>query len=179
MWTMVQHFLHILDLILIMHQLRVLMHPRDLLRRSQINLKNSDCLTLTVGMRLNRGLPRINTIMNPTYLGFHLLNLKNMLIRVDIKPGPDMCRLPQRSICPLHPDTGLQCPLGLSPLGLSLTKTNLNMIQTPPPYYREVALADVPSQYAEEVDTFRSILCLPDPRESMPKSSTSVMGSRR
>ena len=24
-----------------------------------------------------------------------------------------------------------------------------------PPYYREVALADVPSQYAEEVDTFR------------------------
>ena len=45
-----------------------------------------------------------------------------------------------------------------------------------PPYYREVALSDVPSQYAEEVDTFRCILSLPDPRESMPKSSTSVMG---
>ena len=45
-----------------------------------------------------------------------------------------------------------------------------------PPYYREVALADVPSQYAEEVDTFRRILSLPDPRESMPMSSTSVMG---
>ena len=45
-----------------------------------------------------------------------------------------------------------------------------------PPYYREVALSDVPSQYAEEVDTFRRILSLPDPRESMPKSSTSVMG---
>ena len=45
-----------------------------------------------------------------------------------------------------------------------------------PPYYREVALSDVPSQYAEEVDTFRHILSLPDPRESMPKSSTSVMG---
>ena len=45
-----------------------------------------------------------------------------------------------------------------------------------PPYYREVALADIPSQYAEEVDTFRSILSLPDPRESMPRSSTSVMG---
>ena len=42
--------------------------------------------------------------------------------------------------------------------------------------YREVALADIPSQYAEEVDTFRCILSLPDPRESMPKSSTSVMG---
>ena len=45
-----------------------------------------------------------------------------------------------------------------------------------PPYYREVALSDVPSQYAEEVDTFRRILALPDPRESMPRSSTSVMG---
>ena len=45
-----------------------------------------------------------------------------------------------------------------------------------PPYYREVALADVPSQYAEEVDTFRRILSLPDPREPMPRSSTSVMG---
>ena len=45
-----------------------------------------------------------------------------------------------------------------------------------PPYYREVALSDVPSQYAEEVDTFRCILALPDPRESMPRSSTSVMG---
>ena len=45
-----------------------------------------------------------------------------------------------------------------------------------PPYYREVALADIPSQYAEEVDTFRRILSLPDPRESFPRSSTSVMG---
>ena len=45
-----------------------------------------------------------------------------------------------------------------------------------PPYYREVALSDMPSQYAEEVDTFRRILSLPDPRESMPRSSTSVLG---
>ena len=37
-----------------------------------------------------------------------------------------------------------------------------------PPYYREVALSDIPSQYAEEVDTFRCILKLPDPRESLP-----------
>ena len=44
-----------------------------------------------------------------------------------------------------------------------------------PPYYREVALSDVPSQYGEEVDTFRCIIFLPDPRESMPRSSTSVM----
>ena len=36
-------------------------------------------------------------------------------------------------------------------------------------------MSDVPSQYAEEVETFRRILDLPDPRESMPRSSTSVM----
>ena len=41
-----------------------------------------------------------------------------------------------------------------------------------PPYYREVALSDIPSQYAEEVDTFR----LPDPRDSLPRSSTAIMG---
>ena len=45
-----------------------------------------------------------------------------------------------------------------------------------PPYYREVALSDIPSQYSEEVDTFRRILSLPDPRDSMPRSSTSVLG---
>ena len=44
------------------------------------------------------------------------------------------------------------------------------------PYYREVALSDIPSQYAEEVDTFRHILKLPDPWESLPRSSTAVMG---
>ena len=45
-----------------------------------------------------------------------------------------------------------------------------------PPYYREVALSDIPSQYPEEFDYFTRILSLPDPRESMPRSSTSVMG---
>ena len=45
-----------------------------------------------------------------------------------------------------------------------------------PPYYREVSRSDMPSQYAEEVNTSRRILSLPDPRESMPRSSTSVMG---
>ena len=35
-----------------------------------------------------------------------------------------------------------------------------------PAYHREVALSDVPSQNAEEVDTFKCILSLPDPRES-------------
>ena len=45
-----------------------------------------------------------------------------------------------------------------------------------PLFYREVALAYLPSQYAEEVETFRHILNLPDPRETMSRSSTSVLG---
>ena len=45
-----------------------------------------------------------------------------------------------------------------------------------PPYYRKVALSDIPSQYAEEVDTFRRILKLPDPGDSLPRSPTVVMG---
>ena len=45
-----------------------------------------------------------------------------------------------------------------------------------PLFYRDVAMADLPSQYAEEVETFRHILNLPDSRETMPRSSTSVLG---
>ena len=45
-----------------------------------------------------------------------------------------------------------------------------------PHFYREVGMADLPSQYAEEGETFRCILDLPDPRETMPRSSTSVLG---
>ena len=37
-------------------------------------------------------------------------------------------------------------------------------------------MSDIPSQYAEEVDAFRHILRLSDPRESLPRSSTAVMG---
>ena len=37
-------------------------------------------------------------------------------------------------------------------------------------------MVDWPSQYAEELETFRRILNLPDPRENMPWSATSVLG---
>ena len=37
-------------------------------------------------------------------------------------------------------------------------------------------MSDLPSQYAEEVETFRHILDLPDPWETMPKSSTTMLG---
>ena len=43
-------------------------------------------------------------------------------------------------------------------------------------YYREVDMCDLPSQYAEEVETFRQILDLPDPRETLSRSTTTVLG---
>ena len=66
-------------------------------------------------------------------------------------------------------------PSGAQPSG-AVSDQDLPQHDPDPPYYREVALSDIPSQYTEEVDTFRRILSLPDPRESMPRSSTSVMG---
>ena len=37
-------------------------------------------------------------------------------------------------------------------------------------------MSDLPSQYAKEVGTFRQILELPDPRETLPRSSTTLLG---
>ena len=37
-------------------------------------------------------------------------------------------------------------------------------------------MSDLPLQYAEEVETFRHVLDLPDPRETMLRSSTTVLG---
>ena len=58
------------------------------------------------------------------------------------------------------------------PSGKSYTDQDHPQHDPDPTYYREVALSDIPSQYAKEVDTFRRILKLPDPRESLPRSST-------
>ena len=37
-------------------------------------------------------------------------------------------------------------------------------------------MSDLPSQYAEEIETFRHILNLPHPRDTMSRSSTSILG---
>ena len=47
---------------------------------------------------------------------------------------------------------------------------------TDPVLYRDINMYDLPAQYAEEVESFRQILELPDPRETLPRSSTTVLG---
>ena len=42
---------------------------------------------------------------------------------------------------------------------------------TDPVFYRQVDMSDLPSQFAEEVETFRQILDLPDPRDTLARSS--------
>ena len=37
-------------------------------------------------------------------------------------------------------------------------------------------MSDLPSQYAEEIETFRHILKFPDHRDTMPRSSTTILG---
>ena len=46
---------------------------------------------------------------------------------------------------------------------------------TDPVFYREVDMSDLFSQYAEEVETFRQFLELPDRREILPRSSTTML----
>ena len=43
-----------------------------------------------------------------------------------------------------------------------------------PLVYRELDTSDLPSQYTEDIETFRQILKLPDPRGNMPMSSITV-----
>ena len=37
-------------------------------------------------------------------------------------------------------------------------------------------MSDLPSQYVKEIETFRHIMKLPDPRDTMPRSSTTILG---
>ena len=173
MWTMVQHFLHVSDLILIIHRIRILVHLRNLRRRSRINQKNT--ATLAVGMKLNPGLPRINPMRNPMNLGSHLLNLKKHSDKSKHKSRSRYVSSSSEEDQSSVARHRYSKPSGAQPSGAA-SDQDLPQHDPDPPYYREVALSDIPSQYTEEVDTFRRILSLPDPRESMPRSSTSVMG---
>ena len=135
--------------------------------------KNTLCLTK--GMKLNPSLPQINTMMNPMNLGFHLLNPKKHADKSRHKVRSryvSSSSEEDQSSATRHRSSK---PFRSQPSG-ALSDQDQPQHDPDPPYNRDVALSDVFSKYTEEVDTFRRILSLPDPRESMPRSSTSVMG---
>ena len=43
-------------------------------------------------------------------------------------------------------------------------------------FFREVDMSDLSSQYTEDIETFRQVFNIPDPRDSMPVSSASMWG---
>ena len=84
--------------------------------------------------------------------------------KLNIKPGQNtsLSYLLQRNPSPLFKSRSLPSPREL----LLSKKTQTN---TDPASYIEVDMSDLPSQYAEEIETF-------DPRDSMPRSSTTIWG---
>ena len=133
----------------------------------KVSDRPKNTVILAVDMRLNPGLPRINSMRNPINIGSHLLNLRNTLIKHKTRSRyvSSSSEEDQSSVA-RHRSSK---PSGAQPSG-AVSDQDQPQHDPDPPYYREVALSDIPSQYAEEVDTFRRILSLPDPRESMPRS---------
>ena len=119
-------------------------------------------------MILTRALPRTITQIRPMTLGLHLVEQKRMLTKHKYRSRYISSSEEDQSSVLRH----------RSPKPSRKAHSDLVQPQhdPDPSYYREVALSDIPSQYTEEVDTFRRILKLPDPRESMVRSSTAVMG---
>ena len=157
-----------------MHRIRILMHPRSLLRRPRIDLKT------THSNKRHEVEPRSASDqyydesdepwMSSSKPQKHADKSRHKVRSRYVSSSSEE----DQSSATRHRSSK---PSGAQPSGaLSDQDQDQPQHDPDPPYYREVALSDVPSQYAEEVDTFRRILSLPDPRESIPRSSTSVMG---
>ena len=166
MWTTVQHFILTSDLTLMIHRIRMLLHLSYLRRRSRINPKSMT--TLAVGMKSRSTSEQSNEESDEPQIP-------------SPKPKKHSDRSKHKSRSRYVSSSSEEDQSSVArhrsskPSG-AVSDQDLPQHDPDPPYYREVALSDIPSQYAEEVDTFRRILSLPDPRESMPRSSTSLMG---
>ena len=56
------------------------------------------------------------------------------------------------------------------------SEQNKSNLDPDPKFYREVDMSGLPSHYTEDIESFRQVLKLPDPRDNMPMSSTTVWG---
>ena len=86
------------------------------------------------------------------------------------KPNMFLHYFSQRNPRPLCKSKSLVSPKGL--LLIKTKKTNGSRSG----FYRRVDMSDLPSQYAEDIETFRQILNLPDLRDTMPRSSIIILG---
>ena len=77
------------------------------------------------------------------------------------------------SSCSGESEVSVQAKKSLKSKGYSSEQNKPNL-DPDPVFYREVDMSDLPSQYTEDIKTFRQILKLPDPPDNMPMSSTTV-----
>ena len=123
-------------------------------------------------MNLIRDISQTNTLISPRIpLGWSRLDLKNMQIRESTRLGPDMFLMSSSS----EEDQSSVPRQRSSKPSRAPSDQGQPQNDPDPLFYREVAMADLPSHYAEEVETFRRILDLPDPKETMPRSSISLL----
>ena len=162
------HVSMLINLNMTKHRISIQVYPMNLLEWHRLGLKS--ILTLIKCMTLNRGPPRISILRQSDEPRVASSRPKKHADRSKHKVSSryvSSSSEEDQSSAPRH--------RSLKPSGAH-SDQDKPQHNPDPPYYSQVALSDVPSQYAEEVDTFRHILALPDPRESMPRSSTSVMG---
>ena len=162
MWTMVQHFLQVPDLITRISQIRTLMHPRYLPRRHKRHYyshRKHDVGPRSASDQYSdeSDQPRMSPTKPQTHADKSRYKSRSRYV-------PSSSAEDQPSVAKHRSSK----PSGAQPTGVN-SDQDQPQHDPDPPYYREVALFDIPYQYAEEVDTFRRILSLPDPRNSMPR----------
>ena len=149
MWTMVQHFLLVSDLIIRTSPIRALMHPMYLLRRPRMYIKDTHSHSKhDVGPR--SASDQFSDESNQPWMSSTKPKKhadKNKYISrsryVSSSSEEDQPSVAQ------HRSSK---PSGAQPSGAN-SDQDQSQHDPDPSYYREVALADIPSQYAEEVDT--------------------------
>ena len=150
MWTMVQQFLHVSDLILILHRIRMLVHPRNLLKHCHSRSRH-EVEPRSASDQFNEESDESRIPSAKPKKHWDKSKHKTRSRYVSSSSEDDQSSVAR------HRSSK---PSGAQPSG-AVSDQDQPQHDPDPPYYREVALSDTPSQYAEEVDTFRRILSLP------------------
>ena len=108
----------------------------------------------------------LNILNNPN--GGVQLKPKNMQIGVIIRLGQSISHshLPQR-----NQESSVQLKKSAQPKRAS-SEQEKHQTDPDPVFCRKVDKSDLPEEYEEEIETFRHILKLPNPRDTIPRSSS-------
>ena len=125
-WTMVPPYHHVsllINLNMTTNQISIQVYPMNLLRWHRLGLK-SILTHKKHDIEPRSALDQYSGQSDEPRVASSRPK-KHMQIESNTKCGPDFCLHLQRRISPLHPDTGLQSPLGLIPINLNTIQTHL------------------------------------------------------